>query len=99
MCWGPVLLLLPMLFSSLRDTMTPTEIYAYLNTVLDENPAVSRLELDQHRIDLYTLAQQGPTSGVVDLTTRGVALSACQHNDLVSRGYDSTGALVVQFLI
>lgn len=69
--------------------------YAYLNAVLDSNPAVTRLVL---ATDAYAVATGPVPAGETDLATR-VTLEAQPDGAVpnLSEGYDAAGALVVSF--
>lgn len=77
--------------------------YAYLNSILDVNPSVTALALDNvppgaGSTSLYAIATGPVPTGQQDLQARAV-ISAMPDDSVpfLNVGYDSGGALVIQF--
>lgn len=77
--------------------------YAHLNSILDANPSVTALALDNvppgaGSTSLYEVATGPVPAGQQDLQTRAV-ISAMPDDSVpfLNVGYDSGGALVIQF--
>jgi hypothetical protein len=79
--------------------------YAYLNAVLDDNPSVTALALDNVKphagstaVSLYEVATGPVPAGQRDIQQRAVvtAMPAGSVPSL-NTGYDGSGALVIQF--
>lgn len=79
--------------------------YAHLNSILDANPSVTALALDNVKpyagstaLSLYEVATGPVPAGQQDLQTRAV-ISAMPDDSVpfLNVGYDSGGALVIQF--
>lgn len=77
--------------------------YAYLNAVLDDNPSVTALALDNVKpagggTSLYEVATGPVPAGEQDVQTRAVvtAMPAGSVPSL-NLGYDGSGAVILQF--
>ena len=70
------------------------DTYAYLNAVLDANPAVVKLALTP---EVYAVATGDVPAGEASLPGR-VALSLDAEGTVVNFGYDAADALVAQFM-
>lgn len=79
--------------------------YAYLNSILDANPSVTALALDNVKphagstaVSLYEVATGPVPAGQQDLQARAV-ISAMPDGSVPSLnvGYDGGGALIIQF--
>lgn len=79
--------------------------YAYLNSILDANPSVTALALDNVKphsgstaVSLYEVAVGPVPSGEQDIQQRAV-VTAMPYGSVpwLNIGYDGSGATVIQF--
>lgn len=79
--------------------------YAYLNSILDANPSVTALALDNVKpyagstaVSLYEVAVGPVPSGEQDIQQRAVVTAMPDGSvPRLNIGYDGSGAMVIQF--